>query len=219
MARPKETNKTLMDQNISYGLNIVQEGIEAQKNGEEIVDSKIDLYEIADSMEYLSRHSDVPFQVLAQKNEKIANCMKKIFFHGVNAMMKVEENLKNQPAEQAEEALLENMKMFFEEEAKLPSEIRKDLYSCFIDPTKAKKQLETLHFFMDDKAGRRSAFYLYAAIEAGWLHRPSFWAIRQEFPNIGKESNINDYLAHPTCSDNQVAAAQQAMEKHFSEIA
>lgn len=95
MARPKETNKTLMDQNISYGLNIVQEGIEAQKNGEEIVDSKIDLYEIADSMEYLSRHSDIPFQVLAQKDEKIANCLKKIFFHGVNAMKTSRTNQQN----------------------------------------------------------------------------------------------------------------------------
>ena len=46
-----------MDKNISYGLKIIAEGVEDQKNGEEIIDSKIDLNEIAEDLLYLSRQS------------------------------------------------------------------------------------------------------------------------------------------------------------------
>lgn len=218
MARTTESSKTLMDKNISYGLKIIAEGVEAQKNGEEIIDSKIDLNEIAEDLLYLSRHSDVPFEILAQKNTDLSDLFKKLFFHGTKAMMKVEECLKEQPAEAAEETFFESIQNLFEEEKKLPSEIRKDIRNCFINPDKAEKQLQTLHYFMDEKEGRRSAFYLYVAIEAGWLHRPSFWAIYQEFPKIGKKSNINDYLAHPTCSENQLATAQKMMEEYYSSL-
>lgn len=118
MARTTESSKTLMDKNISYGLKIIAEGVEAQKNGEEIIDSKIDLNEIAEDLLYLSRHSDVPFEILAQKNTDLSDLFKKLFFHGTKAMMKVEECLKEQPAEAAEETFFESIQNLFEEEKK-----------------------------------------------------------------------------------------------------
>ena len=49
--------------------------------------------------------------------------------------------------------------------------------------------------------------------------RPSFWALRDEFTNIGKESNINDYLAHPTCTEGQLNKAGELLEEQYLKIA
>lgn len=219
MARTKKTTKTVMDKNIAYSLEIVKDGIAAEKKGKSFVDSKIDMYQLTDAFEYISRHKDLPFKVMAQRNKNVAEALKVIMYHGANALIRLEENLKKQPAKEAEEEYYDASIKLFEEESNLPSEIRKDFRSCFIDPTKAEKQIEALHFFMDKFHGRRAAFYIIAAIKRNWLMRPSFWALRDEFPNIGKESNINDYLAHPTCTEGQLNKAGELLEEQYLKIA
>lgn len=215
MAQPRITSKVLMEKNVSFGLKSIIEETEKHQNGISEDNGSLNLDKVVDALVDICRHPNIPIEALAKNDPVVAEFFKNYIYYGTHALQKVEERLKDQPATAAEEELLALVAKMFFQNCNVPNDPRKDFKDCFIDVDKAELLINTLHHFMDDKKGRRAALYIQAAIEMNWMERPSYNALVSEFPNIGKESNINDYLMHPT-NKSKIDEACRVMNEYCS---
>lgn len=55
-------------------------------------------------------------------------------------------------------------------------------------------KLQTLHDVMNGKKGKEVALIMKVAIQIGWITKPTFKAVEDEFGNIGNRSNYNKYI-------------------------
>lgn len=95
---------------------------------------------------------------------------------------------------------------------------RETLYKAFLDevqtaPEQAKPQgrptkpfedsmlndingerLKIVHTFMDGKKGKDAAAIILACIDIGWMQKPTYGQVKNEFGDIGSKANYNQYL-------------------------
>ncbi|MBQ6192195.1 MAG: hypothetical protein IJK51_07850 [Bacteroidaceae bacterium] len=65
----------------------------------------------------------------------------------------------------------------------------------FIDQSQADALLARLHSMIDGMRPKVCALTIIAAIEAGVLRKPTYGALKSEFPEIGLRSNYDYYLS------------------------
>ena len=95
---------------------------------------------------------------------------------------------------------------------------RETLYKAFLDevktaPEQAKPQgrptkpfgdsmlndingerLKIVHTFMDGKKGKDAVAIILACIDIGWMQKPTYGQVKNEFGDIGSKANYNQYL-------------------------
>ncbi len=74
----------------------------------------------------------------------------------------------------------------------------KDNFSDVIVHRDKKKTLEKLHKVANGKNGKDFALVMQAAMELGWINKPSFNQVGKEFGNIGGSSVFYGYIGTPS---------------------
>ena len=73
-------------------------------------------------------------------------------------------------------------------------------------------KLQTLHDVMNGKKGKEVALIMKVAIQIGWITKPTFKAVEDEFGNIGNRSNYNKYINENNRSTNdEIDGMKQAL--------
>lgn len=55
-------------------------------------------------------------------------------------------------------------------------------------------KLERLRKLMEGKKGKDAALIIFAAVKEGWMTKPSFTQVENEFGDIGSKANFNNYM-------------------------
>lgn len=84
-----------------------------------------------------------------------------------------------------------------------------------IDDDKGIK-LSILHSAMKNKKGKQAAIIICAASEIGWLLRPTFTQVKNEFGSVGAKSGFNRYFNDASCNDD-VERMKEALRNALSE--
>lgn len=66
------------------------------------------------------------------------------------------------------------------------------------------KHLETLHKLIDGKIGKDVSLVILGAIKSGWITRPTYNEVLNEFGNIGVKSGYNKYLGENYYSKEEI---------------
>lgn len=64
----------------------------------------------------------------------------------------------------------------------------------FKDCLRQNGKLQTLHAIMNGKKGKEAALVMKVAVQIGWITKPTFKAVQDEFGDIGNRSNYNKYI-------------------------
>lgn len=80
-------------------------------------------------------------------------------------------------------------------------------------------KLRALHRAMSGKKGKAAATFIRAAVKLGWMVKPTFKAVENEFGGIGNRSGFNKYMADDSrqITDEEIAGAKQALENIISQ--
>jgi hypothetical protein len=80
-------------------------------------------------------------------------------------------------------------------------------------------KLKALHRAMGGKKGKAAATFIRAAVKLGWMVKPTFKAVENEFGDIGNRSGFNKYMADDSrqITDEEIAGAMQALENIISQ--
>lgn len=81
------------------------------------------------------------------------------------------------------------------------------------------RKLKALQRAMDGKIGKAAATVIRAAVKLGWMVKPTFKAVENEFGDIGNRSGFNKYMADDSrqITDEEIAGARQALENMISQ--
>ena len=64
-----------------------------------------------------------------------------------------------------------------------------------------------LHTKLDGKKGKDASLIVLAAIKKGWLMRPTYAQVKNEFKNIGTKSGYNRYLNENMFTKEEIEGA------------
>lgn len=80
-------------------------------------------------------------------------------------------------------------------------------------------KLRALHRAMGEKKGKAAATVIRAAVKLGWMVKPTFKAVENEFGGIGNRSGFNKYMADDSrqITDEEIDGAKQALENIISQ--
>ena len=90
---------------------------------------------------------------------------------------------------------------------------RKAFIDCLIGQTEneKKKRLNRLHKVIDGKKGKTVSLYILIAIEKGWITKPTYTQVKNEFGHIGDKSGYNAYLQKNKFSDEEINGAKESL--------
>lgn len=74
---------------------------------------------------------------------------------------------------------------------------QKPITSNMIDDANGCK-LKKIHVLMNGKSGKMAALVILACIEKGWMHKPTYTQVVNEFGNIGTQQGFTSYLSNPS---------------------
>lgn len=82
----------------------------------------------------------------------------------------------------------------------------------FKDCLQQNDKLNTLHTIMDGKKGKEAALVMKVAVQIGWITKPTFKAVEDEFGDIGNRSNYNKYInENNRFTDDEIEGMKQAL--------
>lgn len=70
----------------------------------------------------------------------------------------------------------------------------KPFADCLLDPDK-EQHLKKLHSLINGRKGKDVALVILASISLGWIRKPTFSQVRNEFGNIGNKSGYNTQMS------------------------
>lgn len=88
---------------------------------------------------------------------------------------------------------------------------KKPFKDMMINDTDGKK-LQRLHAIMKGKKGKGAALIVLAAVKKGWLQKPTFAQIEEEFGNIGTRQSITTYLHEEKFTKGEIEGAVNSLE-------
>ena len=72
-------------------------------------------------------------------------------------------------------------------------------------------KLERLRKLMKRKKGKDAALIIFAAVKEGWMPRPSFTQVENEFGDIGSKANFNNYMDAAKYREEEVEGAIKSL--------
>lgn len=79
----------------------------------------------------------------------------------------------------------------------------KPFTDCLLEPDK-QQHLKHLHKLFDGrKVGKDAVLIILASIELGWITKPTFSQVQNEFGNVGNKSGYNKYMSLPNAFTQQ----------------
>lgn len=73
------------------------------------------------------------------------------------------------------------------------------------------KRLRKLHKMMEGKIGKRAALIIIVAIDEGWISKPSFSQIKNEFGDIGTQQSFTRYLDKNKFTKEELTGAKKEL--------
>ena len=89
---------------------------------------------------------------------------------------------------------------------------RKPFKDMMINDTDGGK-LQRLHAIMKGKRGKGAALIILAAIKKGWLQKPTYPQVADEFGNIGAKQGFTHYLNENKFTKNEIEGAMKSLEQ------
>lgn len=91
----------------------------------------------------------------------------------------------------------------------------KSFESCLIDDDISK--LEALRNIMNGKKGKEAALVIKVAVKIGWITKPTYQAVVNEFGDIGHRSNYNKYINENKFTNDEIEGmkAKLIADKRF----
>lgn len=74
-------------------------------------------------------------------------------------------------------------------------------------------KLKRLHLIMNGKKGRDAALVILACIKKGWMQKPTYKQVEEEFKNIGSQQGFTKYLNTKMFSEDEIEGIMRALEK------
>lgn len=90
-----------------------------------------------------------------------------------------------------------------------PKETLKDK---MIDDSNGYK-LKRLHLIMNGKKGKDAALVIMACIKKGWMQKPTYNQVKEEFKNIGTQQGFTRYLNTKLFREEEIEGVMKALEK------
>lgn len=72
-------------------------------------------------------------------------------------------------------------------------------------------KLHALHSVMNEKTGKEAALAMKVAIQIGWITKPTFKAVTDEFGDIGNRSNYNKYINGDRFTKDEIEGMKNAL--------
>lgn len=73
------------------------------------------------------------------------------------------------------------------------------------------KRLRKLHKMMEGKIGKKAALIILVAIDEGWISKPSFSQIKNEFGDIGTQQSFTRYLDKNRFTKEELTGAKKEL--------
>ena len=73
-------------------------------------------------------------------------------------------------------------------------------------------KLQTLHDVMSGKGGKEVALVIKVAIQIGWITKPTYKAVADEFGNIGNRSNYNKYINGDKFTSDEIVGIKAKLQ-------
>lgn len=91
---------------------------------------------------------------------------------------------------------------------------KKTFTDCMNGQTEKEKEerLSRLHNAIDGKTGKYVSLYILTAIELGWIVKPTYTQVKNEFGDIGDKSGYNAYLHKCKFSDEEINGAKESLK-------
>lgn len=102
------------------------------------------------------------------------------------------------------------------DEKKLPSKQNKSAKrgrqsKPFKEYLQNEDKLHALHSVMNEKTGKEAALAMKVAIQIGWITKPTFKAVTDEFGDIGNRSNYNKYINGDRFTKDEIEGMKNAL--------
>ena len=102
------------------------------------------------------------------------------------------------------------------DEKKLPSKQNKSTKrgrqsKPFKEYLQNEDKLHALHSVMNEKTGKEAALAMKVAIRIGWITKPTFKAVTDEFGDIGNRSNYNKYINGDRFTKDEIEGMKNAL--------
>lgn len=102
------------------------------------------------------------------------------------------------------------------DEKKLPSKQNKSTKrgrqsKPFKEYLQNEDKLHALHSVMNEKTGKEAALAMKVAIQIGWITKPTFKAVTDEFGDIGNRSNYNKYINGDRFTKDEIEGMKNAL--------
>lgn len=91
-----------------------------------------------------------------------------------------------------------------------PKETLKDKMINDIDGSK----LQKIHKVMGGKKGKDAALIILACIKIGWMQKPTFTQVTEEFGDIGNRTGFTKYLNENLFNDTEIQGVIQSLEQN-----
>lgn len=73
-------------------------------------------------------------------------------------------------------------------------------------------KLQTLHDVMSGKGGKEVALVIKVAIQIGWITKPTYKAVADEFGDIGNRSNYNKYINGDKFTSDEIVGIKAKLQ-------
>lgn len=78
--------------------------------------------------------------------------------------------------------------------------------------TEKEERLSRLHYVIDGKKGKCVSLCILTAIELGWITKPTYTQVKNEFGDIGDKSGYNSYLHKNKFSDAEINGVKESLK-------
>lgn len=79
----------------------------------------------------------------------------------------------------------------------------KPFTDCLLEPDKQQHLIHLHELFDGRKIGKDAALIIKASMELGWITKPTFSQVQNEFGNVGNKSGYNKYMSLPNAFTQQ----------------
>ncbi|MCJ2382354.1 hypothetical protein MUN53_17365 [Parabacteroides sp. AGMB00274] len=73
-------------------------------------------------------------------------------------------------------------------------------------------KLQKVHIVMNDKKGKDAALIILACIKKGWMQKPTFTQVAEEFGDIGKQQGFTKYLKESYFTKDEIEGAINSLD-------
>lgn len=149
-----------------------------------------------------SLYERVTFAMIEEKEKERATLYRQIE-NALNGKFAIENNQENLPIEKL--FRLPNKQKSVQKQGRQSKPFKKCLQND------DGFRLQRLHAVMKGKKGKEAALTIKVAIQIGWITKPTFKAVEDEFGDIGNRSNYNKYVNENRFTNDEIAGMKNAL--------